>query len=72
MPSSTKNLNNSLEVIDNDEDVVHPLNRHLLDGKESWFEPALRGTMHGSHTTHETAYSGDLYIHTSPVSARWR
>jgi hypothetical protein len=25
--------------------------------------------MHSSHTTHETAYSGDPYIHTSPVIA---
>jgi Cu2+-exporting ATPase len=25
--------------------------------------------MHSSHTTHETAYSGDPYIHTSPVAA---
>jgi hypothetical protein len=27
--------------------------------------------MHSSHTTHETAYSGDPNIRTSPVSARW-
>jgi hypothetical protein len=27
--------------------------------------------MHSPHTTHETAYSGDPHIHTSPVKCQW-
>jgi hypothetical protein len=30
------------------------------------------GAMHSTHTTRETANSGDPHIRTSPVSATWR
>ena len=32
-------LGRGREVVNHDADVVHPLDRHVLDGKESRFEP---------------------------------
>jgi hypothetical protein len=35
-------------VVDHDADVVHPLDRQVLDGKESRFEPRRQGASLGS------------------------